>query len=439
MVFECLNEKIYTEKLDNGLQVIVIPKKGGLKKYAAYATHFGSINYQFQVHNEDHKITVPDGVAHFLEHKLFEQEDGVNALDKLTKMGANPNAYTSFNHTSYLFECTNDFENVLKALIEFVQNPYLTEENVEKEKGIIGQEIQMYDDDPSWQLFFGLLNSLYGEHAITKDIAGTVDSIAEITPEILYQCYHTFYDPSNMVLCVCGDVDPEETLGIIKNETKEQKVFAEIERFYGDEKEEIHKERTEKKMDVSMPLFMLGFKDLFNKNKLKAELPATMNETIKYDVAMQILLEIIAGEGTQLYEHLYNEGLVSKELSSEFSAEEDYAYSAISGESKDPDKVIAILLDRIAQLKVNGLEKEEFQRTKKMLYGRFVRGFEDVSTIANMFINDFFRGVNAAMYVEAYQSIDQDYVENVLKQHFDFSKKAVSIITPKEDAGHDED
>ena len=432
MIFECLNEKIYAEKLENGLQVIIIPKKGGLKKYAAYATHFGSINYQFKVQNEDHVVTVPDGVAHFLEHKLFEQEDGVNALDRLTKMGANPNAYTSFNHTSYLFECTNDFENVLRALIQFVQNPYLTEENVEKEKGIIGQEIQMYDDDPSWQLFFGLLNCLYGGHAITKDIAGTIESIAEITPEILYQCYNTFYDTSNMVLCVCGDVDPEETLSIIKEDSKPQKVFSEIDRYYGDEKDEIHRERMEKKMDVSMPLFSVGFKDLFNKEKLKAGLPTEINETIKYDIAMQILLEMIAGEGTKLYEDLYNEGLVNKELSAEFSAEEDYAFSAISGESKEPDKVVGKILDKIAELKVNGLHEEEFQRTKKMLYGRFVRGFEDVSNIANMFINDFFRGVNAALYVEAYKDIDHEYVENVLNHHFDFGKKAISIIQPKD-------
>ena len=201
MIYECLNEKIYTEKLDNGLQVIIIPKKGGTKKYAAYATHFGSINYKFKVEGQEEVVTVPDGVAHFLEHKLFEQEDGVNALDRLS-MGANPNAYTSFNHTSYLFECTENFDEVLKALIHFVQNPYLTEENVEKEKGIIGQEIQMYDDDAHWQVFFGLLNSLYGGHAITKDIAGTIETIAEITPETLYKCYNTFYDTSNISIYI---------------------------------------------------------------------------------------------------------------------------------------------------------------------------------------------------------------------------------------------
>lgn len=430
MVYECLNEKIYTEKLDNGLQVVIIPKKGGLKKYAAYATHFGSINYKFKIHGQDEVVTVPDGVAHFLEHKLFEQEDGVNALDRLTKMGANPNAYTSFNHTSYLFDCTENFEEVLRALIHFVQNPYLTHENVEKEKGIIGQEIQMYDDDPSWQLFFGLTNALFGKHALTKDIAGTIESIAEINPEILYSCYNTFYDPSNMILCVCGDVDVDEIMKIIKEDTKERKVFGEIDRFYGDEGDEVNSKKVEKKMDVSIPMFMMGFKDLTNKEKLKAGIPEEANDTIKYDIAMQILLELITGESTKLFEELYNEGLITKGLSGEFSSEEDYAFSAISGETRNIDEVVKRVNDRIIEMKENGIDKEEFERIKKMLYGRFVRGFEDVSTIANMFINDFFRGVNASKYTEVYKSIDLEYVESVLKNHFDFDKQAISIVMP---------
>ncbi len=431
MLYECLNEKIYTEKLSNGLQVIIIPKKGGTKKYAAYATHFGSINYKFKVEGQDEVVTVPDGVAHFLEHKLFEQEDGVNALDRLSKMGANPNAYTSFNHTSYLFECTENFDEVLKALIHFVQNPYLTEENVEKEKGIIGQEIQMYDDDAHWQVFFGLLNCLYGGHAITKDIAGTIETIAEITPETLYKCYNTFYDPSNMVLCVAGDVDVENTLNIIKENIKEQKVFSEIDRFYGEESEKIHKAKSEKKMNVSLPMFMLGFKDLSNAAKLKANMPEEINSTIKYDVAIQILLEMLIGDSSKLYEELYTKGLINKPLGGEFSSEEDYAFSAISGEAKNYKKVIAKIKDAITELKKKGLSEEDFERTKKMLYGRFVRGFEDVTTIANMFVSDFFRGVNASKYVDAYKEIDKEYVEDVLNKHFDFDKMAVSLVLPQ--------
>lgn len=237
MIKECLNEKMHIYKLENGLDIIIIPVKNASRKYATYSTHFGSINFKFKTNEDNDAITVPDGIAHFLEHKLFEQEDGENALDKLTKMGANPNAYTSFNHTSYLFDCTENFNEVFKALMHFVQNPYLTKENVEKEKGIIGQEIQMYDDDPEWQLFFGYINCLYGNHAITKDIAGTIESISHITPEVLYKCYNNFYKPSNMVICVVGNVDVEETLNLIKENVKDNNDKSEIERFYGEEKD----------------------------------------------------------------------------------------------------------------------------------------------------------------------------------------------------------
>ncbi len=432
MIFECLNEKIYSEKLDNGLQVILIPKKGGIKKYAAYATHFGSLNYEFKSIEDSENVVVPDGIAHFLEHKLFEQEDGVNALDKLTKMGANPNAYTSFNHTSYLFECTENFYEVLKALMQFVQNPYLTEENVEKEKGIIGQEIQMYDDDPSWQLFFGFLNSIYKSHAITKDIAGTVESISKITKDILYKCYNTFYDPSNMVLCVCGDIDIDETLRLIKENVKEQKIFSDIDRFYGEDESKDIIAIKEKIMDIGTPMFMMGFRDLVNTKSLKAGLPDGLNDTMKYDVAMQILLEMLVGQSSDLYEKLYNEGLITKELSMEFSSEENYAFSAISGETNNVNEVVHKINERIKELKKDGLNEADFERTKKMLYGRFVRGFEDVSMIANLFINDFFRGVNSSKYVDVYKNIDKEYVEYVMNNHFDFKMESVSIIKNKE-------
>ena len=284
--------------------------------------------------------------------------------------------------------------------------------------------------------FLDFLNCLYGKHAITKDIAGTIETISKITPEILYRCYNTFYDPSNMILSVAGDVDVDEVLSIIKSDTREQKVFSEIDRFYGDEKDSLNKDRCEKKMDISVPMFMFGFKDTYaimqctDGDKLKAGLPNDVNESIKYNVAIQILLELIAGNGTKLYEDLYNEGLLTKELSYDFSMEEDYAYSAISGESKNAEIVIERINQKIKEFKENGIDEDEFERTKKSLYGNFVRSFEDVSTVANMFISDFFRGVNSAMYAKAYKSITKGYAEEVLKNHFDFNKEAVSLINP---------
>ena len=239
-----------------------------------------------------------------------------------------------------------------------------------------------------------------------------------------------------MILCVAGDVNVDEVLNIIKSDTREQKVFSEIDRFYGDEKDSLNKNKCEKKMDISVPMFMFGFKDTYainkyaNGDKLKAALPDDVNEAIKYNVTVQIILELIIGNGTKLYEDLYNEGLLTKELSSDFSMEEDYAYSAISGESKNAEAVIERVNQKIKELKENGIDAEEFERTKKSLYGSFVRSFEDVSTVANMFISDFFRGINSAMYAKAYKDITREYAEDVLKNHFDFNKEAVSIINP---------
>lgn len=431
MIKECLNEKMHIYKLENGLDVIIIPMKNTNRKYAMYSTHFGSINYKFKTITDENEIIVPDGVAHFLEHKLFEQEDGENALDKLTKMGANPNAYTSFNHTSYLFDCTENFNDVFKALIYFVQNPYLTEENVEKEKGIIGQEIQMYDDDPEWQLFFGFVNCLYGGHAITKDIAGTIDTISEITPDVLYKCYNNFYKPSNMVICVVGDVNVEETLDIIKENVKEDKKQLKIERFYGEEKEEIFKKENKKKMDVNLPIVMFGFKDNFNKERLESGYEKDNIGVVKYDVALQIALELVAGKSTKLYEDLYSEGLVTREFGISFSYEEDYAYTAFDNESNNYNEVIKRVLDRINYLKENGIEEKDFERAKKMLYGNFVKGFNDVSRIATMVVSDYFKGINSFDYVESYKQIDKKYVEDAIRKHFDFDKMAVSVIEPK--------
>lgn len=431
MIKECLNETMHITKLENGLDVIIVPVKNVDRKYAMYSTHFGSINYKFKTKEDADEVTVPDGVAHFLEHKLFEQEDGENALDKLTKMGANPNAYTSFNHTSYLFDCTENFNEVFKALMYFVQHPYLTPENVEKEKGIIGQEIQMYDDDPEWQLFFGFVNCLYGNHAITKDIAGTIESISHITPEVLYKCYNNFYKPSNMVICVVGNVDVDETLNLIKENVKDNNDKSKIERFYGEETDGIYKRESIKKMDVNLPLVMFGFKDNFNKERLEGGYEKDNIEVVKYDVALQIALELIAGKSSTLFEELYNERLVTREIGLSFSYEEDYAYTAFDAETSNYNEVINRVAKKIDDLKQNGINEQEFERVKKMLYGNFVKGFNDVSRIATMIVSDYFKGVNSFDYVEVYNEIDKQFVEEAIKKHFNTERMAVSVVEPK--------
>ncbi len=431
MTIEKLNEKMYRKHLKNGLEVILMPKKGAIKSYAVFATHFGSINHKFVPLGEENLLTVPDGVAHFLEHKLFEQEDGVNALDKLSKIGANANAYTTFNHTAYLFECTQNFDEALEILLHFVQNPYLTKENVEKEKGIIGQEIKMYDDDPDWQLFFGFLNCLYNEHAITKDIAGTVESIAEITPEILYKCYNTFYDLSNMVLCVVGDFDEEKVLSIIENNVKNENEKEKIHRENDKVEEGINKKRAEKVMDISMPMFMLGFKDDFLKQMINVGFDYENSELVKRHVAIEIIFEMLIGKSTELYEDLYNSGLIQKELGSDYTFEENYAYSSITGESKNVELVIQKILNKLREMKENGIDENELERIKKMLYGEYVFLFNDVSKIGSIVVSDYFKGVNSFDYVDWYRNIQKEDVEKVLKEHFDETKMAVSIVKPQ--------
>lgn len=426
-----LNEKLYKYSLENGLDLIIIPKKDAVKKFAIFGTHFGSMNYKFSNGKNGEIIEVPDGVAHFLEHKLFEQEDGINALDKLSKMGANPNAYTSFNHTAYLFECTENFNEVFKALLHFVQNPYLTEENVEKEKGIIGQEIQMYDDDPNWQLFFNLLGAMYKNHAITKDIAGTIESISEITPEILYKCYNTFYDPSNMVICVVGNVDVNEVLEIIKSDVKSNKLTEKIERYYDEKSNEINQKEVIKKMDISMPMFAIGFKDDFIKEKLEAGFNSNSLELAKRDVAMQILFTMMFGKSTPFFEDLYNEGLIMRGIGTDYSFEEDYAYSMIECESYNYREVIERIKKRIEEFKNNDLDKNFFEIIKKTLYGDFVRVFNNVNSIATLFVSNYFKGIDTSDYVEAYKNITAEDVKKVLNEHFNFDKMVVSIIESK--------
>ena len=428
MIKEKINEKVIVEHLNNGLDVILIPKKDAVRTYAMYATHFGSLNYKFKVPGEEEITTVPDGVAHFLEHKLFEEEDGINALDKLSKLGANANAYTSFNHTAYLFSCTDKFDEAFDALLNFVQNPYLTEENVEKENGIIGQEINMYDDDPDWQLFFGFLNCLYKDHAITKDIAGTVDTIAEITPEILYKCYNTFYDPSNMVICVAGNIDTDKVLEKIRSSVKDVPEKEKIERYYGEVGEGIYKNRVEKKMDVSIPMAIIGFKDTENMQMIDSGYEVNNFDKVLKHVAMEILLEMLVGKSTKLYEDLYNEGLVTKELGVDYTFEEDYAYSSISCESNNVEEVIDRIKNRIEELKQNGLDEAEFNRTKRMLYGSYIKIFDSVSSCARVFINDYFKGINSFDYIDAYKDVTKEYAKDVLDKHFDFNKMAISII-----------
>ncbi|PKM80037.1 MAG: peptidase M16, partial [Firmicutes bacterium HGW-Firmicutes-13] len=297
---ETLKETVYADTLFPGLEVFVLPKKGYNKKYASFATKFGSIDSKFYVGKNGGVLEVPDGVAHFLEHKLFEEEGG-NVFDEFGRLGASANAYTNFNMTNYLFSSTDNFEECFELLLNFVQKPYFTKESVEKEKGIIEQEIRMYQDNPGWRIFFNLLGLLYRVHPVRKDIAGTVESIQEIDENVLYKCYQTFYHPSNMALFVVGDLDAPKIIEQVKVnlEKRNYEVLGEIKRIYPEEPAGIAKRVAEENMEVSQPLLNLGFKD--------RNIGFTGRDLLKKEISTELLLEIIFGKSSGLYDKLYDE------------------------------------------------------------------------------------------------------------------------------------
>lgn len=417
-----VKEKLYTEKLENGLNVMIIPKKGVRKKYVMWATHYGSIDNKFIVPGEEKETEVPDGVAHYLEHKMFEQQNGTNSLDTLTALGVNANAYTTTNYTTYLFEATDNFYPALDELMDYVQNPYFTDENVEKEKGIIGQEIKMYDDYPDWAVYMNALKSMYHNHPIKIDIAGTVESIAKIDKDVLYKCYNTFYNPANMVMCFCGDFEPEKLIEEIKKRLIEKPKQGEIKKIAVEEPEGIVEKRVEKVMEVSMPLFVIGIKD---------KAPDPKQDLVKKHIAIEILLNMIIGKSSNLYKTLYEEELLNSEPFLEYEFDDTYAHIAITGGSKNPDKVLEKVEEEIERMKKEGLDKNHFERIRNMLYGNSVKEFNSVSDIARMFITDYFRGINSFEYLESYKQVTPEYAYETLKEVFLKENTVISIVKGK--------
>ncbi len=421
-IIESLNikEKAYIEKLENGMTVIIIPKNTTKKKYVIWGVNFGSIDNHFKVNGEE--IYIPDGVAHFLEHKMFEQENGKNSLDTLMALGIDANAYTTSDHTAYLFECTDHFYEGLDELMNYVQNPYFTNENVEKEKGIIAQEIRMYDDDPGWQLYMGILDCLYKNNPIKVDIAGTVESISKITPEVLYKCYNTFYALDNMTLVICGDFEPEKLLEEVKKRLTKNKTYEKIERIYPEKEKTINKKYVEKNMNVSMPIFAIGIKDV---SKMDSEI-------VKKHIAIEILLNMIIGKSSDLYKKMYNQGLLLEEPSIDYEFSEEYAHIVISGQSNDSEEVYKMFKEEIENYKNNELNIDHFERIKKKIYGDYVVEYNSVSEIARMFLTDHMKKISSFDYIEQYKVITKEYVEQVLKEIFNNEYMALAIVKEKD-------
>lgn len=415
-----IKEKAYVEKLENGLTIIIIPKNNTKKKYVIWGTHFGSIDNHFIMPGTGEEVYIPDGVAHFLEHKMFEQPNGTNSLDTLMAMGIDANAYTTNDHTAYLFECTNHFEEGLTELMDYVQHPYFTEENVEKEKGIIGQEINMYDDDPGWRMYMNAMDCMYERNPIKIDIAGTIESISKITPDVLYKCYNTFYHPSNMTMVLCGDFNPEQLLEQIKQRLQPKQNQGEIKRIYPPKEEKINKPFKTEKMEVSTPIFMMGYKDVENSKEDK----------IKKHIAIEILLNMIIGKSSKLYQKFYQEGLLLAKPDFDYEFNDQYAHILLSGTSKDPKKVEQGIIQTIEEMKQNGLDEQHFERVRRKIYGDYVIEYNSVADIARMFLADTMKGIQSFDYIEQFETVTKEYTENVLKNIFKQENKILSIIEP---------
>lgn len=420
MLKECINSKIgesYIKAvLDCGLQIYVCEKKDYNSSYALFGTKYGSIDTKFSLGGENF-TEVPEGIAHFLEHKLFESEDG-DAFSRFAKTGASANAFTSFDRTCYLFSCGDKVYENLEILLDFVQHPYFTEKTVNKEQGIISQEIRMYDDSPNWCVFFNLLKALYVKHPVRIDIAGTVDSISQITAELLYDCYNTFYDLSNMFICIAGNVDADKVFDIV-NKNLINVRNNKITRAKFNEPLEISSTYVENRLEVAMPLFSMGY-------KLDADY---INASLYNKIAMNVALEVLSGDCSILSKNLTENELINDTFESELFIGNGYGAVIFSGESNDIQSVKQNIQNEINSITQNGFDIEILNAVKRSMYGDAIRRFGSTEAIAMQLVECAMNNDNLFEELEIIKEISYDDVINSLKMLKE-ELCALSVVLP---------
>ena len=417
---EALKEKYYEIDHSSGLKIFVMPKENYKSTYAVFGTKYGSIDNRFKRSDSETFIEVPAGIAHFLEHKLFESDE-LDAFTRYAQTGASANAYTSFDKTCYLFQCSDRFEDSLRILLDFVTHPYFTKETVEKEQGIIGQEITMYCDVAGWMSTFNLLRCLYKNHPVRIDIAGTVESISEITDKLLYDCYDTFYNLRNMALAVVGNVDVNRVIAIC-DECLEKAKDITVQRAFEEEPREIVKSYDEYKLALSVPVFSFGYKE-------KCEAPEKTQREI---IETNILLDILAGESSLLYSELFDKGLINASFSKEYFTGYGYAAVIFEGESKAPKAVAEAIKKEIARLKNEGIDEKLFETVRRNLYGREIMAYNDIDSVANSIINAYFCGHKIFETMDIYESVTKADIENRLADMMMEEYSALSVVKKKE-------
>lgn len=405
-------------KHPTGLDIYIWKMENYSTTHALFGTKYGSINTKFKTKDQPDFITVPNGIAHYLEHKLFENED-CDVFSLYAKTGASANAYTSFDKTCYLFSCTDNVYDSLEILLSFVQNPYFTEETVQKEQGIIGQEIRMYDDNAGWRVFFNMLQGMYHNHPVKIDIAGTVESIAQINADLLYKCYYTFYNLNNMVLSIAGNVDEDKVLEMCDKLLK-QGGNPELETAFEDEPDTVCKEEVVQKLEISMPMFNIGFKAK----------PEKGLDALRAEIETNFVLSLLADESSDFYKKLYDEGLINSSFSSEVFSGDGYCCSIFGGESRNPRLVRDKLIEEIDRCKNEGFDETRFNNIKKAYYGALIRDLNDAEAIATNMLNAGMEKLSAFDAIETVAAVTFEDMAKRLDKQFDTKNVTISIIEP---------
>ncbi len=417
-----LRERYFHVRHKSGLAVYVFPKKRS-NTYALFSAKYGSIDHILTVDGEAREL--PDGVAHFLEHKLFENEEGYDSFARFSAMGVDSNAYTDYSRTAYLINCTEHVEEALEELLTFVTHPYFTSESVEREKGIIAEEICTYRDDPWDRCSQNLLQALYSKHPVRNNICGDLESIKCITPELLYAAYETYYDLSNMALVISGDVTVEEVLTVADRVLGERVGTSRVPvRALPNEPRHVADARIEESMPVAKPIFEIGIKI-----PVRPQDPAAR---MRLDAIMSLLDEVLFSRSGDFYKSLVEEELLTPAFSSGYTCDEQFAFFCLSDESRDPDRVFARLLDYMESMKRTGIDKTDFEICRRVLYADEVRAYDSTEEVAGRLLGFVFDGSDMFAFPRVLDELTVEDLECALREHFDHTQFALSVITPSE-------
>ena len=419
-LYERIGEEVLRATLPNGLPVYIVPKKGFSRKYALFATRYGGMDMRFE--KDGQWLDTPAGIAHYLEHKMFDTEEG-NALQELAKNGAEPNAFTSNAITCYYFDATEKFYESLEILLSFVSVPYFTDESVQKEQGIIAQEIGMIEDNPEWQVYKQLMQALYHTSPARTPVAGSVESISHITAQTLYDCHKAFYTPANMCLVVVGDVKPERIIASA-NQILPAKSGPLIRRDYGAEEALTAAEHfVSAAMEVSMPTFLVGF---------KCPPQHGGEQQHRFTAIGELACDVLMGESSPLYARLYAEGLINGSFGAAFDLLPGASYVYAGGDSKDPQAVAEAILAEAQRLVSQGMDGDYYRRVVNANFGAALKALNSFESIAVSMAEGCFQGYDPYRFPEVYDSITVEDVLDFLRQNMTRDHMALSVITPKE-------